>query len=312
MFKKSFAAIIPIYLICFAIPLSAQTFSSLKKAEDSLKSISRQIKISSSDSERLLLNTAFHDILNQAVRMPGSFNYPFDSIRTLGKLTSPDGKFRIYNWNVPKSDGTNLPFCVLQVKHKDKDQFDYYDVADSSSSIDQPELQTLDVNTWYGSLYYKIIKNSAVHDGKKYYTLLGWQPKTSVIAEKVIEVLTFDEHGLPNWGAKIFSGWQDGQARRVIFKYSISAKMALSFSEMALPADAKSAALLKQSSLKGKTAMMIVFDRLVPLDPLMDKQYQYYVPEADTYDAFVYGKDTWIFLQGVDARNLPASSNRKK
>ncbi len=312
MFKRLFESQLYVCLIFFAISVVAQNNPSLKQSEDSLKSIGKLIKESSSDSARLHLNALFFITLDQAIHLPGSFDYPFDSIKILGKLKSPDKRFRMYNWNLPKSDGTNISFCFLQVYNKSKDQYETFDLADRSDSIDQPAIQTLDVNHWYGTLYYKIIENSSIPDNKKYYTLLGWIAKNRFIAEKIIEVLTFDKDGIPHMGAKIFKNFQDGQVRRVIFKYSLSAKMALNYNEMGLPVGNKSAALLKQSGIKGKKAKMIIFDHLVPLEPQLENQYQFYVPEADTYDAFVFSKDAWIFLHEVDARNSPLPSKKRK
>jgi hypothetical protein len=312
MLKRLFAAQILACLIFCTISVVAQTSPSLKQVEDSLKSIGKLIKESPSDSARLHLNSLFFITLNQAIHLPGSFDYPFDSIRILGKLKSPDKRFRMYNWNLPRSDGSNISFCILQVYNKSKDQYDYFDLADKSDSMDRPEIQTLDVRHWYGTLYYKIIENSSIPDNKKYYTLLGWIAKNRFIAEKIIEVLTFDEAGIPRLGAKIFKNFKDGQVRRVIFKYSLSAKMALNYNEMGLPAGNKSAALLRQSGIKGSRAKMIIFDHLIPLEPQLENQHQFYVPEADTYDAFVFSKDAWIFLQEVDARNSPNHSKKRK
>lgn len=312
MLKKSFTALFLIFLICPAICLVAQTNSSLKQSEDSLNNIAKLIRESPSDSVRLQLNSMFSTTLYKAIHLPGSFDYPFDSIRILGKLKSPDKRFRMYNWNLPRSDGTNISFCFLQVYNKSKDQYETFDLADRSDSIDQPAIQTLDVHHWYGALYYKIIENSSIPNNKKYYTLLGWIVKDRFIAEKIIEVLTFDKEGIPQMGAKVFKNYQDGQVRRVIFKYSLSAKMALNYNEMGLPVGNKSAALLKQYGIKGRKAKMIIFDHLVPLEPQLENQYQFYVPEADTYDAFVFSKDAWIFLQDVDARNNPLPSRKRK
>jgi len=312
MIKRIFLIQLHAILIFSALTAITQTNPSLKQSEDSLKSIGELIKESSSDSARLHLNTLFFITLNQAIHLPGSFDYPFDSIKILGKLKSPDKRFRIYNWNLPRSDGTNISFCFLQVYNKNKDKYDYFDLTDRSDSIDQPAIQTLDVHHWYGALYYKIIENSSIPDNKKYYTLLGWIVKNRFMAEKIIEVLTFDEDGIPHLGAKVFKNFQDGQVRRVIFKYSLAAKMALNYNEMGLPAGNKSAALLKQSGIKGRKAKMIIFDHLVPLEPQLENQYQFYVPEADTYDAFVFSKDAWIFLQEVDARNSPITSKKRK
>ena len=54
---------------------------------------------------------------------------------------------------------------------------------------------------------------------------------------------------------------------------------------------------------------MIVFDRVSPLTPGLEGQYQFYVPETDTYDAFVFEKGVWQFYGDVDARN-PKEKNK--
>lgn len=61
-----------------------------------------------------------------------------------------------------------------------------------------------------------------------------------------------------------------------------------------------------------KRIMMIVFDRLIPMDPSLAGQYQYYIPETNIFDAFVFSKGKWIFAQDVDARNFPKSLAPKK
>ena len=52
--------------------------------------------------------------------MKGSFNYPFENLDNMSILTSPDYKFRIYNWVVPKEDGSFEYFAYLQFYKKRK------------------------------------------------------------------------------------------------------------------------------------------------------------------------------------------------
>ena len=311
MYKLLFSIQLQACLLFFGFPVIAQNNAYLKQAEDSLKSIARLIRESPSDSAKVHLNSLFSTTLNKAIHLPGSFDYPFDSVKILGKLKSPDKIFRTYNWNLPGSNGSNISYCFLQVHNKSKDQYDYYNLHDRSDSIEKPEIQSQDADHWYGALYYTIIKNTSNRDKKTYYTLLGWIAKNRFIAEKIIEILCFDSIGTPRFGAKIFENFQDGQARRVIFRYSVSARMALNYSEMDLPAGKKWTAMLKQSGIKGKKAKMIIFDHLVPLDPQLENQYQFYVPEADTYDAFVFSQNRWVFLQEVNARNSPTHIQKR-
>ena len=49
--------------------------------------------------------------------------------------------------------------------------------------------------------------------------------------------------------------------------------------------------------------LMIVCDRMVPLDPQLEGQYQYYVPAGDIFDAFVYQNYCWKYMAGIETRN---------
>ena len=54
---------------------------------------------------------------------------------------------------------------------------------------------------------------------------------------------------------------------------------------------------------KTSTGMMIVYDRLVPLDPQLEGQFQYYVPAGELFDAFQVSGGTWHYIAGVETRN---------
>jgi len=63
---------------------------------------------------------------------------------------------------------------------------------------------------------------------------------------------------------------------------------------------------------------MIIFDRLSPIDPRTSKysanlegQFQFYVPESNIYDAFIFENGRWNFVKDVDARN-PKPEKKKK
>jgi hypothetical protein len=48
---------------------------------------------------------------------------------------------------------------------------------------------------------------------------------------------------------------------------------------------------------------MIVCDRMGPLYPEMEGQYQYYVASGDLYDGFVFKDHCWTFLENIETRN---------
>src|ERR1041384_5422642 len=67
------------------------------------------------DDEKLRANRKFLDVLRKALNTEGAFDYAFDSIKTIGILDAPDGAFRIFNWDMPKDDGTYLYFGLLMI-----------------------------------------------------------------------------------------------------------------------------------------------------------------------------------------------------
>jgi hypothetical protein len=297
-------------LILYAPSAEAQKNSFLHHAEGELSKLSKEIQGSSSDTARVRLNGKFMTLLEQAVRSEGSFEYPFDSLRKIGKLKSPDSRFRIYNWNLPGGDGTSRYYCLLQVYDKVKKQYTCYSLSDISDTLEQPEKRRLTGDHWYGALYYKILCNKSEHH--TYYTLLGWDNCSLLLAQKIIEVLSFDESGKPCFGARIFQGYGDGQSLRIIFRYSSSANMTLKYEEQFLPKEQASYYGQKKSSGKEKKVSMIIFDHLIPLDPLYENQYEYYIPEADICDGFVFLYGSWMFIRNIDARNRSATSGKKK
>jgi hypothetical protein len=302
MIRKFIVAKLFIGILLYAGPLLGQKVCTLAGMEDSLKTISRTMAADSSDSVKMEINRRFLSLLQKTLEMPGSMDYPFDSLKMLGKLRSPDGKFRIYNWNLPRSDGSGICYGLLQVQHKGSDRIPVFLLTDRSDSIANAEYAVTGPSSWYGSLYYRVIPKRS-SDAKDYYTLLGWNPVNPIISRKVIEVITFDEKGVPVFGAKIFPNYNEGQNRRVIFTFSASARMALKYDEVTLPPGSRAAKMLKHEGISGKKFSMIIFDRLVPLDPEQTNLYQFYVPSADVYDGMIFHKMSWHFIPEIDARN---------
>src|SRR5580704_541171 len=95
-----------------AIPFDSASL--LKVYEDSMKSL-QYVRINArTDKQKEEANTQFLALMNKALLLPGSFDYPFDSLNTIGVLRAPDNKFRIITWDVPKSSGTNGYYGFIQ------------------------------------------------------------------------------------------------------------------------------------------------------------------------------------------------------
>jgi hypothetical protein len=290
-----------VFLTLFSFSLRSQERLSLSLMEDSLSSLQRRIQKTSNDSIRQSLNTLFRNTLKKAVGLPGSYTYPFDSLKKMAKMTSPDKMFRIYNWNLPTTGGSNQYFCFFQVPGKtSKNTFSIIELSDRSDSIPDPEHSALGAASWYGALYFKIIPEKS--ETGMIYTLLGWEGVNPVQMQKVIEILTFDDNALPRFGKKIFNKYKDGENKRVIFKYSPVASMVLRYEEQSLTKGKKWNSSSRTFEESRSKASLIVCDRLVTVESSEVKG-QVLVPAGDVYDGFLFENGRWNFMEGVDARN---------
>jgi hypothetical protein len=290
-------------LLVLAVSFSvrSQEHPVLPLLEDSLASLQHRIQKAENDSLRISLNFIFRETLRNAIGQPGSFTYPFDSLKKMGKLTSPDGAFRMYNWNLPSTSGKNRYFCFLQVlRRSSKNSIFILELSDRSDSIPDPQYATLDAGSWYGALYYSIIPGEA--EGGTIYTLLGWEGYSFAKNRKVIEVLSFDEQGLPHFGKKLFSNYKDGNSKRVIFTYSSSAVMLLRYDEHSISKDKKQNSEPGASDRKMKKYPMIICERLITLES-KESKIQDPVPSGEIFDGFLFENGRWKFVEGVDARN---------
>ncbi len=280
--------------------LAGQRFTSMEQAEDTLYSILAALNQAQGDSLKALLNRDFAVNLADALTLPSSAGFPFDSLKRLVKIASPDGKFRILHWNLPGDDGKHHFYGFMQVTGHEPPRV--YPLTDWSDSIPFPDTAYLDNRRWYGALYYKIIPEQT-DAGQPFYTLIGWAGKTSRITSKVIEILWFDDREQPRFGMKIFPGFQDGTRTRAIFRYSSSTSMAMKYELRMIETSRKWNKSRRAFDQTMGEAPMIVVDRLVPPDPNLEGQYQYYVASGDIYDGFVFRKGTWTYVPDIDAWN---------
>lgn len=285
-----------LFLFLISVNVFSQDVKSFKVAEDSLKKLGKIILTAETDFERYSANEKFQVILEDALLQKNSFQYPFDSLVNTARLVSPDNKFRIFNWVLPKLEGSYEYFGIIQTWDKKEKKYILYKLKDNSEKITKPINEILDYQNWYGALYYKIILTT--HAGKEYYTLLGWDGNTKITSKKIIDVLYFNSKEKPVFGANLFK-FKNKTQKRVIYEFSATATMSLKYD--------------KQYLLKGKKKRkMIVFDRISPLDPKMEGMYQFYYPETNIYDAFLFKNGKWNYIKDIDARNQKETKADRK
>jgi hypothetical protein len=291
--RKLVFALIIIFNSFTAFPQGKVDF---KDIEDSLSLLGLIIRDGHTDFIKYNANERFTTLLESALIADKSFDYPFDSLVTIARLTSDDKKFRIFNWHIAKSDGTYEYFGFIQAWNRKEKKYIIYPLKDNSDNIKNPETQLLDNLNWYGAHYYKLI--STKYHGRRFYTLLGWDGNNGVTQKKLIDVLTFNSKGKPIFGASIFK-YNKKTLKRIIFEYNATVTMSLKYD--------------KQYSAAGKKKKnMIVFDRISPLDKSMEGQYQYYYPETNIFDALLFHAGKWNHIKDIDARNAKETKEEKK
>jgi hypothetical protein len=278
-----------LYAFLFLLPVSAALADNtalFKAYEDSLRQLGPRVFKSKTDEAKKAANQRYQRLLEECLKLDGSFDYPFDSLRDIGKMRAPDASFRIYNWNLPKNDGTMEYFAYIQHRNPKTQKMDLFPLTDKSTEIKNPESQSLDAKKWFGCLYYKIIRTKS---GKNtYYTLLGLDEHNNLTWKKLIEVLWFDKEGAPHFGESIFMMGGKVARKRVVFEFHSEMIMALKYNEE-----------------KG----MIIFDNLAPESPEGKGVYETYVMDG-SYNGLIFKKGRWNFIPDVNALN-PKTPNDK-
>ncbi len=206
-------------------PYDSANLDSLRKYERTLKQIGDSMVDGTSQARRVHSLKKYIPTLVNALKIPGSFNYPFDSLSYMFTFTPPDKRFRLYNWHIEFINGTFRFYGVIQMNNEDSlEIYPLYDrVEDALLNAEDTVLKR---EGWYGAQYFKLIQKTI--DEKKHYVLLGWDGFNQKSNRKLIDVLTFNEEGKPRFGAPIFKK-NDQLQNRVIFIYNDDATMQLDY-----------------------------------------------------------------------------------
>ncbi|MBN2596170.1 hypothetical protein [Labilibaculum sp.] len=247
---------------------------SLLEKEQQIKFEFESLVLAGTDSLKLSISTKIEKLFADLLVEEQSFDYPFSELSKMGKLTSPDQKFRIFNWNCVLRDGTYRYFALLQSKLKKSIRVDI--LTDMHHVADV--FHQYKAEGWPGALYYQIIPFKA-KTGNSYF-LFGWDGNDFRTNKKLIEVLSFDEKGQAVFGMPVII-WKGKTLNRIIFEYAKQARMTIQYNE------------------KEKK---IVFDHLAPSSPIYQNQFEYYGPDF-SYDALEYQKGKWVLVENVDVRN---------
>jgi hypothetical protein len=264
--------------------------------EDSLKVLSYRVLEKNHDFERLAVNHEFTELFKKALQQEGSINYSFDSLTHVSKLRAPDGSFRIYTWYIPLQNNRFEFFGFFQSYDPRRKSYEVFPLWDRGKDTVEPQYQTLGHEDWYGAYYIELIHKR--HKKNDYYVLLGWRGDNPHTRKRIIEPLRLMEGGRPSFGQPVFK-YDNNRHRRIIFEYSSRVSMSMGYESHPLGSSRRA-------------SDMIIFDRMLPSQPHLKGRFQFYVPETNVFDAFVFDEGNWIFTPDIDARNPVRPQSRRR
>ena len=285
--NKKFVRIFLALMLLAGLPDILHAQKDFAAHEDSLKRMMRRIIEPEHDFERLAINYEFKTYFEKVLQKEGSFEYPFDSLVVVSRLKAPDESFRIISWYVPLQDGKFEYFGFFQSPQHGGEGYQLFTLTDKAMKISEPQFETLDHENWYGAYYTDLIHKT--HRRNDYYLLLGWRGDNPLTRKRLLEPIRVMGRGRPSFGQPVFR-YENNRHRRVIFEYSAKASMVMRYESF----------ILEQSR---RPQEIIIFDRMAPSHSFMRGSYQFYVPETNIFDAFMFEDGNWIFIPDVDARN---------
>lgn len=212
------------------------------------------------------------------LRNPATFTYAFDSLRKhIAIVSAPGGRFRLYSWEVLHPGGFYRHYGVIQLKVKDTVRL--IPLIDHSQLVDTPERAVVCAPVWWGANYYNVVVRRRVPlVGRRYYFLFGVNYHNLRSNKKVVDVMYFVRRDSVCFGAPLFYfSRNDSVVYRFVLEYKEEAAVTLNYSAL---------------------YRMILFDYLVPLNPIYEGKREWYVPEG-TYDGFRWRWGRWHFVEHV-------------
>ena len=280
-----------LFLCCISAAFSQhnqavnESYSELQQLESNIKGYSDQMINEKHWYLRFVADSLFTRGFVKALKVKNSFSYRFDSIQTISKLYAPDSSFRIFTWQMMRDYTYYRQHGAIQIRTNDGSLklFPLFDVSDFTNA---PNDSIRDSRNWIGAIYYRILMHTV--GDKKIYTLFGFDENGPRSNKKWIEILTFDEEGIPHFGGDYFTfekNKKDSIKPALIKRFSVEYK--------------------KEARLKlnyDKDENMIVYDHLSSESEEPENLYTY-VPDG-SYDGFKWTGYKWEHVSKLPTLEL--------
>lgn len=253
--------------------ITPENLVSLNAYADTLKYLGDSVVQSSDWAMREQACIVFLKKLKTALKIENSYQFPFDSVVTMSVKYAPDNTFRILTWQLQMKDHSHRYYGALQMNTP---ELTLIPLIDMSMFVGNPEDTLLSANSWYGCVYYNIVQKK--YRGRTYYYLFGWDGNDMWSNKKLVDVLTFNEQGVPMFGHPQFLKKDDIDPKtRIIIEYKEDASPVFNYDDK---------------------MKMIVISYLRPENPMSEGIYFTYIPDG-TYVGFYFKKGMWRFKEQV-------------
>ncbi len=246
----------------------------LPEYETQIATLFDKISMSDDTAENFARNDSIVTLFSQALKLENSFSYAFEKLKFVGKVLADDKKICVYTWNFPIENAFRYE-CIVQsadgklIRFKQRDTIYFPD-----------EQQKIDINDWYGALYYRAIAYKI--NRQKCYILIGWNGQNDITQHKFVDVLTFDEKAEnAQLGAPIFHEKNGFTRNRLVFEYDSETTMYLDYEPK---------------------KRRIAFDHLSPIKYFSDDDTFTLGPDM-SIDAYLRRAKFWILKEDIRARN---------
>lgn len=306
-------AILCLVVLLVPLALTAQNKVIMSKYQADLQQLFQQVYYAPTDNERFRASDEALALFREALATENSIRWEWDFGRLVSVLTAPDKKFRIVTWLVADDNAEYECFGLLQVFSEKSDGYEIYTLVDKSADMVNRQEQTLTVDNWFGAVYQELV--TTVHEGKTFYTLLGWSGVDCLTQRKVIEPIVFKgSSATPQFGQGVFK--KERNLRRIVLEYKADAMVNLRYEEQFVRTveRVRPTKSRRRKGKKGRPVVqaptekvtevqerMIIFDEVAPQIPGMEGMYHYYVPSGVEL-AYVWENGKWILRDGAQGR----------
>lgn len=298
-------------LLPLATSLHAQNREIMSTYERNMQPLVEKVSGAATDNERYNANELLVQMFDEALNVEDSFQWKWDLGTYVSVLTSSDRQFRVITWPVVRDNGEYECFGFVQSYNPKTEQYDAYALHDKSDEIISAEEVLLEPENWLGCVYQELVETK--HDGKVYYTLIGWSGVNALTQRKVIEPVCFrGNSSKPQFGQALFR--REKNLRRVVLEYSSLAMVNVRFDEQVVRTYEnkkikKKGRTINMQVPKEEKMKMIIFDEIAPMLPGMEGLPQYYAPTGVEM-AYVFNNGRWELRDNAQGRLADPKLNK--